>query len=69
MTLETLKKKYVHLNELIKGKVDTGNPIRNQLIISDAKDNLKRLLKKYPELEVKETPKKEVKETKSKEKK
>ena len=42
---------------------------RRNLIISDAKKNLKSLLKKYPELEVKETKPKEDSKKLSKEKK
>ena len=62
MTLENLKKKYAHLNSLINGEVKTGNPIRDSLIISDAKRHLGKLLEKFPQLEEKEI--KEVKKVK-----
>lgn len=42
---------------------------RRKLIISDAKENLKNLVKKYPDLKVKEEVKEEPKEDKSKGKK
>ncbi len=85
MTLENLKKKYKHLNFLIKGDFtaqdfnkefgdgeDGGfmhmgklTTDRRLLIISDAKKNLKDLLKKFPELEVKEEVKKTNTESKT----
>ena len=48
MTDENDKKKYEHLKGLIAGKLKTGNPIRDDLIVSDAKLNLADLIKKRP---------------------
>ena len=46
MTDENAKKKYAHLKGLIEGKVKTGNPIRDDLIVSDAEKHLADLIKK-----------------------
>jgi len=54
MTLENLKAKQKYLIAVIGGSAETKNPVRNELIISDAKRNLAELIKKFPELEVKE---------------
>lgn len=45
-----------HFEEVIKGKIHTNNPVRNQLIISDAKRNLKELVLKHPELKIENIP-------------
>ena len=73
MTDENAKKKYAHLKDLIAGKMKTGNPVRDDLIISDAKKHLADLVKKRPNINFEEptkpiTPSPE-KETKSKVKK
>ena len=62
MTEENDRKKYAHLKGLIGGKVKTGNPIRDELIVSDATLNLADLLKKRPNIDFE--PKEEVKEVK-----
>ena len=62
MGLVSRTKKYNHLKGLIAGNVKSGNPVRDQLIVSDATRTMAKLLAKYPELEVKEEPKQEVKE-------
>ncbi len=81
MTDENAKKKYEHLKGLIAGKLKTGNPVRDDLIVSDAERHLKDLLKKrpnidfepkadYPEENINLPPEeRKPKETKSKEKK
>ena len=51
MTDENAIKKYNHLKELIDGKLKTGNPIRDALIVSDATVNLADLLKKRPNID------------------
>ena len=68
MTDENAKKLYEHFKGLIDGKLKTGNPIRDALIVSDATLNLADLVKKRPNIDFEEKIK-EVKETKSKEKK
>lgn len=47
----------VHYNSLITGSAKTGNSIRDDLIVSDAKRHLADLITKNPSLEVKEEPK------------
>lgn len=51
------KKLLEHYTNLIKGNVKTGNSVRDDLIVSDAKRHLADLIKKNPELEVKEEKK------------
>ena len=63
MTDENAKKKYAHLKTLIAGNMKTGNPVRDQLIVSDAERHMADLLKKRPNIDF------EPKETKPKEKK
>ena len=65
MSDEGNKKLYDHYNSLINGKVKTGNPTRDDLIVSDAQRHLVDLINKNPSLEVKEPIVKKV-ETKSK---
>ena len=64
MTEENDRKKYDHLKGLIGGSVKTGNPIRDELIVSDATLNLADLLSKRPNIdfEPKEKVVEEVKE-------
>ena len=76
MSEENDKKFYVHLKGLIAGNVKTGNPVRDELIVSDATLNLADLIKKRPNIDFEEDkvkeevkPVEEKKETKSKEKK
>ena len=76
MSEENDKKFYVHLKGLIAGNVKTGNPVRDELIVSDATLNLADLIKKRPNIDFEEAkvkeevkPVEEKKETKSKEKK
>ena len=59
MTDENAKKKYAHLKGLIAGKMKTGNPTRDDLIVSDAERHLADLIKKRPNI-VFEEPKKNV---------
>ena len=61
MTKENLIKKAKHLKELVEGKIKTGNSTKDALIKGDAQNNLKKLLKKFPELEEKSKPKEEAK--------
>ena len=51
MTDENAKKKYVHLKGLIAGKLKTGNPVRDDLIVSDAERHLADLIKKRPNID------------------
>ena len=75
MSVENDKKFYVHLQGLIAGNVKTGNPTRDELIVSDATLNLADLIKKRPNIDFEdipstpEQPVEEKKENKSKEKK
>ena len=78
MSVENDKKFYVHLQGLIAGNVKTGNPTRDELIVSDATLNLADLIKKRPNNDYEEEPRaptqpeqtvEEKKENKSKEKK
>lgn len=65
MSEEGDKKLYAHYTSLVAGSVKSGNPVRDELIVSDAKKHLADLIKKRPNI-VFEEP---VKETKSKGKK
>ena len=74
MTDANAKLKYTHLKGLIAGKLKTGNPIRDDLIVSDAERHLADLLKKRPNIdfensEEKEEIKEEVEEEEPKPKK
>ena len=69
MTDENAKKLYNHFKGLIAGKLKTGNPIRDELIVSDATLNLADLVKKRPNIDFEpkpeiEEPVKEVKKSK-----
>ena len=68
MSVEENKRLFAHYTALSGGSMKTGNPIRDELIVSDAKKHLADLVKKNPELEVKEEPAVE-EEVKSKDKK
>ncbi len=68
MVLSNIVKLKAHFEAVINGSVTTGNSVRDRLIVSDAEENLKKLLIKFPNLAVKEV-KAEVKEIKSKDKK
>ena len=63
------KKLYAHYKSLSEGTMKTGNPVRDDLIVSDAKKHLADLVKKNPNLIPEEKPVEEKKETKSKVKK
>ena len=62
MTEEGAKKKYAHLKGLISGKLKTGNPVRDDLIVSDAERHLADLIKKRPNIIFEEKPAPPVKE-------
>lgn len=64
MTDANAIKKYEHLKELIAGKIKTGNPIKDDLIVSDAERHLKDLISKRPNIDFEPEPVKEVKKTK-----
>lgn len=49
MTVEGDIKLYNHFKGLIDGDVKTGNSVRDQLIVSDAKKNLEDLMSKRPD--------------------
>ena len=67
MSEEGDRKLYAHYTSLVGGSVKSGNPVRDELIVSDAKKHLADLLKKRPNTVFEEVE--EVKETKSKGKK
>lgn len=48
MSEEGDKKLYAHYTALIGGSVKSGNPVRDELIVSDAKKHLADLIKKRP---------------------
>lgn len=59
MSNEGNKKLFDHYNKVISGEFSTGNSVRNELIVSDAKRHLADLIDKNPELAVTEEPKAE----------
>ena len=69
MSEEGNKKLQKHYTELTEGKMKTGNPVRDDLIVSDAKKHLANLVEKNPGLVKVEEPVKEEPKPKSKEKK
>lgn len=56
MTIENLEKQYAHLTNLVAGNHKSGNPVRDELIKSDAVRTMAILLKKFPSLEDESTP-------------
>ena len=69
MSEENDIKAYEHYKGLIAGKIKTGNPIRDELIVSDATLNLADLVKKRPKIDFEpkeevDSPSKEVKKSK-----
>jgi len=66
MTDENAKKKYTRLKFLIDGNYKSGNPVRDELIVSDAKKHMADLLKKRPNIVFEEEVKPEVKPNKFK---
>ena len=48
---ENDRKKYAHLKGLIAGNYKSGNSVRDELIISDAKRHMADLLSKRPEID------------------
>jgi len=60
MSEEGNKKLYAHYKSLSEGSYKSGNPVRDELIVSDAKKHLADLIKKNPNLVVEE-PKEETK--------
>ena len=67
MSEEGDRKLYAHYTSLVGGSVKSGNPVRDELIVSDAKKHLADLVRKRPDTVFEEV--KKVKETKLKEKK
>ncbi len=51
MSEEGNKKLYAHYKGLSEGNLKSGNPVRDELIVSDAKKHLADLVKKNPSLE------------------
>ena len=64
MTKENLEKKAKHLKGLVEGKVKTGNSTKDELIKSDAQNNLNELISKFPNLEQEAKPKEKPKKQK-----
>lgn len=52
MSEEGNKILYAHYTALIGGSYKSGNSVRNELVVSDAKKHLADLVKKNPGLEV-----------------
>ena len=50
MTDHNAVKKYNHLKGLIGGSTKTGNPVRDDLIVSDAERHLAQLIKARPNI-------------------
>ena len=70
MSEEGDRKLYAHYTSLVGGSVKSGNPVRDELIVSDAKKHLADLIRKRPDIQFEGSPQVEPKEkTKSKEKK
>ena len=72
MSEEIDKKLYAHYKGLIDGSYHSNNPIRNQLVLDDAKKHLADLIKKRPNTifeEPKLVEEPEIKQHKSKGKK
>jgi hypothetical protein len=55
MSEEGDKKLYAHYTALINGSIKSGNPVRDELIVADAKKHLADLLKKRPNTIFEET--------------
>ena len=68
MSEEVDRKLYAHYKALSEGNHKSGNPVRDELIVADAKKHLADLVGKRPKI-VFEEVKEEVKEPKSKDKK
>ena len=62
MSEEMNKKLFAHYTAVAGGSVKSGNSVRNESVVSDAKKHLADLVKKNPGLLVVEDPKEEVKE-------
>ena len=70
MSEEGDRKLYAHYTALVGGSVKSGNPVRDELIVSDAKKHLADLVRKRPDTQFEGSPQVEPKEeTKSKGKK
>ena len=54
MSEEQNKRLHAHYTSLSNGKVKSGNPVRDELVVSDAKKHLADLIKKNPGLVVEE---------------
>ncbi|KKK94894.1 hypothetical protein LCGC14_2678280, partial [marine sediment metagenome] len=67
MSEENDKKLYAHYKSLAGGSMKSGNPVRDELIKSDAAKHLADIIKKRPNIDFEEKPKE--KETKPKVKK
>ncbi len=60
MSEEVDKRLYKHFKSLIAGSLKTGNSVRDELVVSDAKRHLADLIKKRPKI-IFEEPKEEIK--------
>ena len=60
MSEEGDKKLYAHYTALIGGSIKSGNSVRDELIVSDAKKHLADFIKKRPNIQFEE-PKEETK--------
>lgn len=71
MSEEIDKKLYSHYKHLSEGHYKSGNPVRDQLVVDDAKKHLADLIKKRPTIKFEEAPleEKPEEEIKSKRKK
>ena len=54
MSVENDQKLYKHYKRLIAGGLKTGNPVRDELVVSDAAKHLADLIKKRPEIQFEE---------------
>lgn len=54
MSDEQDKRLYAHYTALIGGSIKSGNPVRDELIVSDAKKHLADLIKKRPDIDFEE---------------
>lgn len=62
MSEEGDKKLYAHYTALIGGSIKSGNPVRDELIVSDAKKHLADLVRKRPNINFEGSPQVEPKE-------
>lgn len=56
MSEEVDKRLYSHYKSLTEGSYKSGNPVRDELVVADAKKHLADLIKKRPDTQFEEAP-------------